>query len=845
MTRSSADPRPNHSGKILLIIILIMGILIPACTSTEPPLISFRPTQPVTTQELIEIDPLATVTFQVEVPKSTPPGQPILLSILDEVTGLALNITRKEMQKIGDTTYSITLPFPVGANIKYRYARQDTFTAEEHTTDQRPVRYRLYGVDGPGIVHDVVSTWSDSSYSGSTGRIMGRVTNADDGTPIPNLLVAAGGAQTVTASTGDFLLEGLPPGLHNLVFYAFDGSYRTYQQGAVVAAQSTTPADIQLTPSPLVKLIFTATAPDGTLPAVPIRLAGNLVQLGNTFADLSGGMNTLASRMPTLTPLPDGRYALEIELPAGAFIEYKYTLGDGFWNSEYTQNGDFRLRTLTVPDKNSMIEDRIDNWGSSPNAGPVLFDLSVPPTTPDFDNVSIQFNPFSWTEPIPMWKLEEDHWVYMLYSPITKLEDFAYRYCRNDQCGRADDSLTPGANPPGRLMAISGGTQTVNDVVESWYWMQPEISFEMQETPEVKSRPASFIAGVELQSYYHPSFTPRLPITYKEIDNLQANSVFLSPTWTFTRQNPPVLESVTGKDQSWSDLTYSTEKAQAFELNVAYNPTPNFPTEMKEWWSSSPRDFPWWQVWFERYRNFILTFADKAQQDGASGLVLGGEWVSPALPGGKLPDGSPSGVPADAEKRWREIISEVRERYTGTLFWALPSSKDGINPPPFIEDLDQVYLLWSLPLTEQLDASPQELQDAAGQYLDSEVFLMDISLGMPITIAVAYPAADGSLQDCIAVVENNDENSCYNPKFLEPPYQDNPTVILDLEEQLSAYQALLYAINDRDWIDGLVSRGFYPPVELQDKSSSIHGKPSQTILGDWYRQFLPESPLEE
>jgi hypothetical protein len=425
MTRSPIDRISFRFRISLFILFLISAFLITACNSTEPPLLSFQPTQTSTTQELIEIDPLATVTFQVEVPQDTPPGQPILLSLLDEVTGLALNSTRKEMQKIGDTTYSITLPFQVGANIKYRYSRQDTFVAEEHTTDDRPVRYRIFRVDGPGIVHDVVSNWSDGFYSGPTGRIMGKVTDAEDGTPIPNLLVTSGGAQAVTSSTGDYLIEGLPPGLHNLVFYAFDGAYRTYQQGAVVAAHSTTPADIQLTSSPLVKIIFTATAPVGTLPAIPIRLAGNLTQLGNTFADLSGGMNTLAARMPSLIPLPDGRYALEIELPVGAFVEYKYTLGDGFWNSEYTPNGDFRLRTLTVPDQNSMIEDKIDNWGGTPNAGPVIFELSVPQTTPDYDNVSIQFNPFGWTEPIPMWKLEEDHWVYMLYSPITNLDNFA------------------------------------------------------------------------------------------------------------------------------------------------------------------------------------------------------------------------------------------------------------------------------------------------------------------------------------------------------------------------------------------------------------------------------------
>ncbi len=845
MTRSRISSISAHHLGTLLIQFLIAAILITACNSTNAPLISLQPTQTISSHDLIEINPLATVTFQVEVPQNTPSGQPILLSLLDEVTGLALNSTRKEMQKIGDRTYSITLPFQVGATIKYRYSRQDLFVAEEHTSDGRPVRYRLFHVDGPGIVQDVVSNWSDGIYSGPTGRIMGKVTDAEDGTPIPNLLVTAGGAQVVTSSTGEYLIEGLPPGLHNLVFYAFDGAYRTYQQGAVVAAHSTTPADIQLTASPLVKIIFSATAPEGTLPAIPIRLAGNLTQLGNTFADLSGGMNTLAARMPTLTPLPDGRYALEIELPAGAFIEYKYTLGDGFWNSEYTPNGDLRLRTLTVPEENSLIEDRIDNWGGSSNAGPVIFDLSVPQSTPEYDNVSIQFNPFGWTEPIPMWKLEENHWVYMLYSPITNLDEFKYRYCRNDQCGRADDALTPGSQSPGRTLAITGGTQTVSDSVESWHWLEPDVTSGLDESAEVNIRSKNFIAGVELQPYYHPTFQPRLPITYKEISDLHANWVFLSPTWTFTRQNPPVLEPVTGKDQSWYDLTYSTQKAQSFKFNVAYNPASNFPANIEDWWSSSPLDFPWWQVWFERYRTFILSFADKAQQDGANGLVLGGDWVVPALPEGKLPDGSSSGVPADAEQRWREIIAEVRERYTGTLLWALPSSKDGIDPPPFVEELDQIYLLWSIPLTQNPETTPQEIQDAAAQFLDNEVFLLDISLEMPITIAAAYPSAEGGLQNCIRVGEPEDGKSCYDPNFLNPPYMDNPAVSLDLNEQTSAYSALLRAINDRDWIDGFVSRDFYPPAELHDKSSSIHGKPAQTIISDWYRYFVPTNSSVE
>lgn len=823
-------------------MVVTLALINQGCSQGQPPLISLNPTaEPQPTQEAVKIDPLATVTFQVEIPNETPPGQAILLSLLDEVTGLGLNISRHEMQPIGDSIYSITLPFPVGANIKYRYARQDSFLAEEHSTDQHAVRYRMYRVDGPGIVKDIVAAWSDSSYTGSTGRIMGTVKNSESGAPIPNLLVLAGGEQTVTSSTGSFLIEGLPPGLHNLVLYAFDGGFRTYQQGALVAMDSTTPAEIQLAPAALVKLIFSVKVPDGTLPAVPIRMAGNLEQLGNTFANLSGGVNTLASRMPSLTVMPDGSYALEINLPAGAFIEYKYTLGDGFWNSEYTPQGAFRLRSLTVPDEDSVIQDVIDNWGESVNAGPLLFDLKVPDTTPDFDQISIQFSPFDWMEPIPMWKLGEDHWVYMLFSPLTEQDAFHYRYCRNDQCGRADDQSTPGYNHPGRDVEIPEGNQTItiDDTVDSWFWLNPEITNEESGEQNIIPRSEGFIAGVELQTYYHPSLTPRYPVMYKEIDSMGANWVFLSPTWTFTWQNPPLLESVAGRDQSWNDISRSESLAETFGMQVAYFPQVNFPSQTDDWWENSTLDFPWWQVWFERYQSFIFSFADKAQFDGAQGLVLGGDWITPALPGGKLPDGTPSGVPADAEQRWRDIIAQVRTRFDGQLFWALPAGADRINTPPFIEDLDQVYLLWSLPLASDADYSAASLRKSISDYLDEEIFLLNISLEMPITIAAAYPSAAGSLQGCISDGTSGENSVCINPRLLEPPFPDLATTQNDLTGQSAAYSAFLEEINTRDWLDGFVSRGYYAPAALQDKSASVNGKPAQIILGRWFPALNP------
>ncbi len=215
---------------------------------------------------------------------------------------------------------------------------------------------------------------------------------------IPGLLIEAGGQQTLSASDGSFLLEGLPPGIHNLVGFAMDGKYRTFQQGAQVAAQSTTPAAISLQAAPLVNVVFVAKLPGNTPPVIPVRLAGSLYQTGNTFATLSGGISTIASNMPVLDPLPDGRYSVTLQLPAGADLRYKYTLGDGFWNAEHNRSdGQFRLRQIVIPDKNTLVEDEVDTW-SSGNQAPITFDLRVPENTPTTDFVSIQFNPAVWVD---------------------------------------------------------------------------------------------------------------------------------------------------------------------------------------------------------------------------------------------------------------------------------------------------------------------------------------------------------------------------------------------------------------------------------------------------------------
>ncbi len=384
--------------------------------------------------------PSAAITFRAALPAPLLTGETLYLSVVDEVTGLGLNAMSYAMQGMDDLHYTVAIPFPINSIIKYRYIRQGTIPFMEDDSFDKPVRYRMYAVSGPGSVDDVVASWSDGGFSSPFGRLTGQALDASNQSPIPNLLIAAGGQQTLTDSTGSFVLENLPVGTHNLVAYAIDGSFQTFQQGARIDAGQRTPVMASMTPAQMVNVTFLVSVPSNTIPNAPIRLAGNLIQLGNTFGDLQGGLSTVASRMPYLSLQADGSLSLSLMLPAGGDIRYKYSLGDGFWNAEHSSDGLFVVRQLIVPTSSTpvQIQDIVSTWQSGPSS-PILFEVTVPPATPINDIISIQFNPYGWMEPIPMWPASNNTWVYQLYSPLDMLGDFTYRYCRNDQCGIADD----------------------------------------------------------------------------------------------------------------------------------------------------------------------------------------------------------------------------------------------------------------------------------------------------------------------------------------------------------------------------------------------------------------------
>jgi hypothetical protein len=824
----------SHLSRHVLLFITILALASQACAITLFDPSSFFPTPSSPTGGLPPTPaPRAQVTFNVQLPEPLAAGETLALSVLDEVTGLALNPIDYQMTPKDAAVYTAVLTIPDQAIVKYRYVRRGATRVTEDTNADAAIRYRLLHVNSPIEVMDVISSWADKPANTISGTIFGTILNADTGAPIPEIMVTAGGAQTLTDSAGRFQLIGLRGGNHMVVAYALDGTFQTFQQGATVEGNKGTPVEIRMKPAPLVNVIFTVSVPQNTQRGVPLRMAGNLLQFGNAFADLRGGLSTLADRMPVMTPLPDGRYSVSMFLPAGAFLEYKYTLGDGFWNSEFNSIGQYVTRQLLIPSQNVTINDEVQSWQAGPNA-PILFEVTVPQNTPSGDVIYIQFNPYGWTHPIAMWRMGPYDWAYKLYGPLNIIGSFGYRFCRNAQCGSADDAATAGDGAHGRNVSPSIAAQNIKDTVNQWAWRQDSINGSLVQT-SIPSRGTGFLAGVEFLSYYDPSLPTFVPYALQNIQAFNSNWVIYTPSWTYARNNPLVFSQQPGRDPFMKDTKEAIAAARALNMNVALFPQPRFTPNKNDFWRTAPRDATWWDAWFNHYRAFAVHFADLATQSNAQAVILGGDWIAPALPAGRLADGTPSGVPADAEARWKIIIAEVRQHFRGNVLFALPYDNTVIPAPVnILQDTDGIYLLWFVKLSDQANPGKTDMLAEAGRLLDENIFPVQSQVGKPVIIGLSYPSAGSSATGCIP----DGSGGCYDWSALSRPNADIGTVSLNLQLQFDIYDAMFNAVNSRPWVSGLVSRGYYPPAELHDKSASVHGKPAANLLWYWFPRLL-------
>jgi hypothetical protein len=470
-------------------------------------------------------------------------GEKIELVILDEVTGLPFNQERIEMELHENTQFYAVHEAMIGSTIPFRFEKinQDGARAIEVGVNGKPIRYRLYRVDGPAITSETIAGWTDQLPDPQDfGFISGKVVSKEIGEPIKDILVSAGGLQTITDAEGKFILSPLIPGRHTLIAYSMNGHYLPSHIEAGIETNKITNATLEMTPSSWKEVTFLVEIPENTFSGAPIRMAGNLTQLGNTFVELGGGMSGDTKQMPVLTENSDGLFTLKLTLPAGIDIRYKYTLGDGFWNAEHGMNKSFVVHQLIIPPESDqlVIFDSVATWKSS-DTETIWFQAVVPENTPSDELVSIQFSVAEWMPALPMFRIKNNQWAYPLISPHNFSGEIPYRFCRNTPCTGKDQTGVESLLLPRSSETRFTSPIVINDQVDKWAFLSTSDSNQQIPVTRPEKR-ENFIAGLALTPYYTPTWLPYISTLMEESQNIY-NHIVLSPAWTTSSPNAPTL----------------------------------------------------------------------------------------------------------------------------------------------------------------------------------------------------------------------------------------------------------------------------------------------------------------
>ena len=766
------------------------------------------------------------VQFQLELPEPATAGERIVVEILDDVTGLPYNSRLYELKQLSDQVFGTSLSVPSGSVIKYRYGKIDQPFTPESTTRGNPVGYRLLYAPISITVQDHLQAWQGEAYTGGTGRLKGTLLDSSTNHPIEDIIVSAGGLRTFTDANGKFVLEGLGEGVHNVVFYAIDGKYRTYQQGASIQSGMTTPANVKLVSMPEVSVTFLITPPVDALGA-PIFIAGNIFQLGNTFAELTGMMSIKPKRMPMLTANSDGTLSLTLNLYAETDLRYKFTLGDGYWNAEQFESGGFRVRQLIVPPQDVNINLTIETW-RSPDVEPITFSIAIPPEITPSDDKYIQFRTGDWMEPIPLWPLGNGNYLYILFSPMNPSQAIHYQFCRNEDCTNARDA---GSLSFERQVQTSENPQTVALTLDSWQNWFPFEKNALVIDAFIPLKAASYSTSIELTSEMDPAWLSHAPDGIAGLDDFGAGMVIFSPQW-FVNPNSPYLHPEFGMTPFSVELIslMNLTGLQGFEIGLFPNLGPH--EAMENWWTSSPHTEAWLNVFFDSYHDFIINYAKIAQETGSEQLLIGGKNLLPAFEGGVYPDGSESAVPINFDQHWLDLLRDIREIYSGKLIWSTTTNL-AIDPlPDFIGEFDGIHISVDSPLALGDEPTFEMIQAGFVDVIDNQIYEVYRSTLKPITLALAYPAVEFAASGCALLSE-----SCYNDGIFRTkeisPYANS------FSEQALIYNAVMPVIASRDWITGTSIRGYEPTIVVHDGASSIAGKPAFDVVQYWFNGMKP------
>ncbi len=329
---------------------------------------------------------------------------------------------------------------------------------------------------------------------------------------------------------------------------------------------------------------------------------------------------------------------------------------------------------------------------------------------------------------------------------------------------------------------------------------------------------------------------PALPATVGAIKPTNANWLRIPVVWDAPSANPPLVSYDFTRTPFRSDLIDLIHSAHDQGFKVALYPQVRpaingpFSGDLNLYFDAGAKDVGWWDGWFREYARFLAYYADLAAFTGADAYYIGDSSLARALPG------APN-TPADTETRWRNLFDALRrDHYNAPLVYGLDLS--GQTPtlavtPPFLDAVNIIDVRMSAALSNSPTASLEELKTNAANLIDLQLKPLQDRFNKTMVITAQYVATDGGAAVCLGLATGG----CQPASKVAPDQPDSNLYAPDLAEQQLAYEALLYTINDRPWLNGFYGYGYNATVSLRDKSYSPRGKPAEVLLTSWFAKI--------
>jgi hypothetical protein len=321
--------------------------------------------------------------------------------------------------------------------------------------------------------------------------------------------------------------------------------------------------------------------------------------------------------------------------------------------------------------------------------------------------------------------------------------------------------------------------------------------------------------GLAIQLHGTANELPRFKRMIDEIADLGANSVLLVTHLWQTHAGTADLRFDDTRSPTLADVGQLCAYARGRGLRTVLMPVVLLTNPRNTEWRGRINPNPGWDLWFERYTEFLVRHATIADQYGVDLLMIGSELIK-------------------AEKHtdpWRRLIAEVRRHYSGPLGYSANWDHYSTAKIGFWSDLDYVGMTSYYTLAAGPRPSLDEVM-SRWEAPKQRILKFHDEVRLPIIFTeVGWCSQEGAASE--------PWNYYHNPK---------PTPEA-LREQATCYEAFMNTWRDVPFVTGTLwwewSDG---PGGPTDTGYTPKGKPAEKLLRAWFADRLqpaehpPNSP---